>query len=593
VLAELTWQAYLAVGVILSLLLLLSLTQLPSDVVFLGGLAVLMVTGVLDVKSALSGFSAPGMITVGVLYVVVAGLQESGALSWISHQVLGFPRGPRRAQLRLLPPVIAISAFLNNTPVVCLFMPAVTEWCRRLRISPSRMLLPLSYAASLGGICTLIGTSTNLVVNTMVQERFQDLSLSMFEISKLGVPCALVGAIYLILYSHKLLPDRKAVGEVFDNPREYTLELDISPKSPLAGSTIEKSGLRHLPGAFLAELVRDGRVVSAVSPTEILREGDRLVFVGNIDSVTLLYNQRGLQPAPDQLFKLDAPRSERCLVEAVVSHTCPLVGKTIREGRFRSVYNAVVIAVARNGERLLGKIGDIQLRAGDMLLIESHAGFIPRQKDSRDFYLVSGVENSTPRRFEKAPVACAILVGMVISAACGWLDMLYAAALAAAAMLLLRCCSTAQARRSIEWNVLVVIAASLGLGLALEKTGAAACLAGLLIGLAHDQAWWTLGMVFIVTTLLTQIITNNAAGVITFPIAMSAAERLAVSPMPFIICVMIAASASFSTPIGYQTNLMVYGPGGYRFSDYLRIGVPLNILLGIVAVGLAPLIWPF
>lgn len=592
-LAELTWQAYLAVGAILSILLLLSLTQLPSDFVFVGGLAVLMVTGVLDVKSALSGFSAPGMITVGVLYVVVAGLQESGALSWASRHVLGFPKEPWRAQLRMLVPVISISAFLNNTPVVCLFMPVVTEWCRRLRISPSRMLLPLSYAASLGGICTLIGTSTNLVVNTMVQERFHDAGLSMFEITKLGVPCALVGAIYLILFSHKLLPDRKAVDEVFDNPREYTLELDVSPKSPLVGSTIEKSGLRHLPGAFLAELVREGRVVSAVSPSEILREGDRLVFVGNIDSMTLLYKQRGLQPAPDQLFKLDAPRYQRCLVEAVVSHTCSLVGKTIREGRFRSVYNAVVIAVARNGERLHGKIGDMKLRAGDMLLIESHAGFIPRQKDSRDFYLVSGVENSTPRRFEKAPWAFAILAGMVLSVALGWLDMLYAAALAAGAMLLLRCCSPSQARRSIEWNVLVVIAASLGLGLALEKTGAATTLAGLLIGLVHDQPWWALAMVFIATTLITQIITNNAAGALTFPIAMSTAERLGVSPMPFIICVMIAASASFSTPIGYQTNLMVYGPGGYRFSDYLRIGIPLNILLGIVAVGLAPFIWPF
>jgi di/tricarboxylate transporter len=591
--AELGWEAWLTLGVVVSIFALLILTRLPVDFVFVGGLGVLLVSGVLDIKSALSGFSAPGMITVGVLYVVVAGLQESGALSWASHHVLGFPKGPRRAQMRMLIPVMSISAFLNNTPVVALFMPVVTEWCRRLRISPSRMLLPLSYAASLGGICTLIGTSTNLVVNTMVQSRFHNAGLGMFEISKLGIPCALAGAVYLIFFSHKLLPERKTTGGAFENPREYTLELEVSPKSPLAGNTIEKSGLRHLPGAFLAELIRDGQVVSAVSPAEILCEGDRLVFVGNIDSMTFLYNQRGLQPAPDQLFKLDAPRHQRCLVEAVVSHTCPLVGKTIREGRFRSVYNAVVIAVARNGERLQGKIGDIKLRAGDMLLIESHAGFIPRQKDSRDFYLVSGVENSTPRRFEKAPWAFAILAGMVLSAAVGWLDMLHAALLAAGAMLLLRCCSTAQARRSIEWNVLVVIAASLGLGLALEKTGAAATIAGVLLGLVCDQPWWALAMVFLATTLITQIITNNAAGALAFPIAMSTAERLGVNPMPFIICVMIAASASFSTPIGYQTNLMVYGPGGYRFGDYLRIGIPLNILFGVVAVGLAPLIWPF
>lgn len=590
---ELCWEAWLTIGVIFSVLTLLITTRLPADFVFTGGLGVLLVAGVLDTKAALAGFSAPGMITVGMLYVVVAGLQETGGLSWISHHVLGFPKGARRAQLRMLSPVIALSAFLNNTPVVAMFIPVVTEWCRRLRISPSRMLIPLSYASIFGGICTLIGTSTNLVVNTMVQSRFHTDGLSMFEIAKLGVPCAAAGAIYLVLFSHKLLPGRKTSDEVFENPREYTLELEVSAKSPLAGNTIQKSGLRHLPGTFLAELIRGGRVMSAVSPDEILQEGDRLVFVGNIDSMRSLCSQRGLHPATDQLFKLDAPRHQRCLVEAVVSHTCPLVGKTIREGKFRSVYNAVVIAVARNGERLTGKIGDIRLRAGDMLLIESHAGFIPRQKDSRDFYLVSGVENSTPHRFEKAPWAFVILISMVLSAVLGWLTMLQAAILAAGAMLLLRCCSTGQARRSIEWNVLVVIAAALGIGLALEQTGAASGIAGALLGLVNDQPWWALAMVYLITTLFTEVITNNAAAALVFPIAMSTAERLGVNPMPFITCIMIAASASFSTPIGYQTNLMVYGPGGYRFGDYLRIGIPLNILFGMVAVLLAPLIWPF
>lgn len=590
---ELGWEAWLTLGIVFSVLLLLVTTRLPADFIFVSGLSVLLISGVLDAKAALSGFSAPGMITVGVLYVVVTGLQETGGLSWISHHVLGHPKGPRRAQLRMMAPVVSLSAFLNNTPVVAMFIPVVTEWCRRLRISPSRMLIPLSYASIFGGICTLIGTSTNLVVNTMVQSRFHNAGLSMFEITKLGVPCAIAGVVYLILFSQKLLPGRKAAEEVFENPREYTLELEVCSKSPLAGNTIEKSGLRHLPGAFLAELIRGGQVFSAVSPDEILCEGDRLVFVGNIDSMRSLYNQRGLQPATDQLFKLDAPRHQRCLVEAVVSHTCPLVGKTIRESRFRNVYNAVVIAVARNGERLSGKIGDIRLRAGDMLLVESHAGFIPRQKDSRDFYLVSGVENSTPRRFEKAPWAFAILTGMVLVVAVGWLTMLQAALLAAGAMLLFRCCSTAQARRSIEWNVLIVIAAALGLGLALEKTGAASVIAGLLLGLVHEQSWPALAMVYLVTTLFTEIITNNAAAALVFPIAMSAAERLGVNPMPFITCIMIAASASFSTPIGYQTNLMVYGPGGYRFGDYLRIGLPLNLLFGVVAVVLAPLIWPF
>lgn len=592
--SDLGWDAWLTITVIVSVLGLLVFTRLAADVVFVGGLSMLLVSGVLDANEALAGFSAPGMITVGVLYVVVTGLQETGGLAWISQHVLGFPKGVRRAQLRMFLPIIPLSAFLNNTPVVAMFIPVVTEWCRRLRLSPSRMLIPLSYASIFGGICTLIGTSTNLVVNTMYQSRFQVDGLGMFEIAKLGLPCALVGVGYLLLVSRRLLPERRTIEQVFENPREYTLELEVSPKSALTGNSIEKSGLRNLPGAFLAELIRqDGQIISAVSPSEVLQEGDRLVFVGNIESMRSLYSQQGLEPAPEQLFKLDTPRHQRCLVEAVVSHTCPLVGKTIREGRFRNVYNAVVIAVARNGERLSGKIGDIRIRAGDLLLIESHAGFIPRQKDAHDFYLISGVENSTPHRFEKAPWAFAILAGMVLTVAMGWLSMLQAALLAAGAMVLLRCCTTTQARRSVEWNVLIVIAAALGIGSALEKTGAATALAGMLLGLVQDQPYLALAMVYLVTTFFTEVITNNAAAVLVFPIAMSSAEGLGVSPLPFVTCIMVAASASFATPIGYQTNLMVYGPGGYRFSDYLRIGIPLNLLFGVITVSLAPLLWPF
>lgn len=591
--SSLGWQAWFAMAMTLSVLLVLIFTQLSADLVFMAGLGGLLVSGVLDMKAALAGFSAPGMITVGFLYVVVTGLQETGALTWVSQRVLGHPKGIRSAQLRLLAPVISLSAFLNNTPVVAMFIPVVTEWCRRLRISPSKLLIPLSYASIFGGICTLIGTSTNLVVNTMVQTRYRNEGLGMFEIAKIGIPCALFGILYLILFGKRLLPERKPAQEVFKNPLEYTLELEVSTKSPLIGSSIEKSGLRNLPGAFIAEIIRSEQVVSAVTPQEILREGDRLVFVGNIESVRSLYAQQGLRPAPGQLFKMDGPRHQRQLVEAVVSHTCPLVGKTIREGRFRNTYDAVVIAAARNGERLQGKIGDIRLRAGDLLLIESNGGFITRQRDSRDFYLVSSIENTAPRRFEKAPLAAVVLAAMIIAATFNLLDMLSAALLAAGAMLALRCCSPAQARRSIEWDVLIVIAAALGFGAALQQTQAAEAIAGGLLNMVHERPWPALAMVYLVTTFFTEIITNNAAAALVFPIAMSTADRLHVNPMPFIICIMIGASASFATPIGYQTNMMVYGPGGYRFSDYLRIGIPMNIGMGIVAVGLSPLIWPF
>jgi len=590
---HLSRHAVLTLGTIAAVLAALVFTRLPVDFVFLAGLGVLLLSGVLNAEEAFSGFSSKGLITVGILYVVVAGLQETGGLSWISHHILGRPKGRVRAQLRMMAPVSVLSAFLNNTPVVAMFIPVVTEWCRRIRISPSQLLIPLSYASIFGGMCTLIGTSTNLVVNGLVQARYPGQGLHMFEITKIGIPCAAVGILYILVASRRLLPDRKSAETVFENPREFTLEMQIVPGSELAGKTIDSCGLRHLPGAFLAELMRGEQVISAVPPDEVLQEHDHLVFVGNVDSMRTLYNQQGLRPAPDQLFKLDAPRHQRCLVEAVVSDTCPLLGKSIREGRFRSRYNAVVIAVARNGERVGGKIGDIRLRVGDTLLVESHAGFIPRQRDSRDFFLISEVADSTPRRFEKAPLAFAILAGMVVLASVGWMSMLNAALLAAGLMLALGCCSPAKARQSIEWHVLLTIAAALALGLAMEKTGAASALAGMLLNLTGGGPWMALASVYLVAMVFTEIITNNAAAALVFPIAMNTAERLGVSTMPFIICIMVAASASFATPIGYQTNLMVYGAGGYRFSDYLRIGAPLNLLIGAVAVGLAPLIWPF
>jgi di/tricarboxylate transporter len=595
-LSELTWQAYVAVGVILSLLLLLSLTQLPADVVFLGGLAVLMVTGVLDIESALQGFSAPGLMTVGVLYVVATGLQETGGLSWVSRNVLGMPKTIVGAYLRMLPPVVGLSAFMNNTPVVAMFIPVVTEWCKRIRLPVSKMMIPLSYVALLGGVCTLIGTSTNLVVNTLVQKHFQGVplgkGLEMFEITKIGLPCMVVGCLYLLMVGHRLLPDRKTAHDIFDCLREYTLELEVAAGSSLVGRTIEKAGLRHLEGGFLVELIRQGQVFAAVSPDEILQQGDRLVFVGSISTMRDLRQYDGLLPAPDQLFKLDAPRHQRCLVEVVVSNLCPLVGKTIREGKFRSVYNAVVIAVARNGERITGKLGEIKLRTGDMLLVESHAGFIPRQKESRDFFVVSEVENATVYQHAKAPLALGILLALVVGATAG-INMLIMACLAAGAMLVFKCCSIAQARKSIEWNVLVVIGAALALGTALEKTGTARVLTGTLLNAIHHNPWLALAVVYTVTVMITELITNNAAAVLVFPFAMNAADRLGVNPMPFVICIMIGASASFLTPIGYQTNLMVYGPGGYRVRDYVKVGFPLSLLVGIVTVGLSPIIWPF
>ncbi len=596
--SDLSWehspftQAQFTLGIVGVIFALLIFTAATPDVILIGAVTLLMLFGILTPGEAVSGMSNEGMITVAVLFVVGAAVRETGGVDFIAQRLFGRPKTSTRAVARMMFPTMGLSAFMNNTPLVAMLIPAVSDWSRTNRFPVSKLMIPLSYAAILGGTCTLIGTSTNLVVQGMLIKSTGS-GLQMFDISWVGVPAALIGGAFIILTSRWLLPDRRPAISTHDDSREYTVEMQVAADSPLVGKTIESAGLRHLPGVYLAEIDRDGNILPAVSPQEILRANDRLLFVGIVESVVDLQRIRGLVPATDQISQLSAPRPQRCLIEAVVSNSCPLVGKTIRDGRFRSTYNAVVVAVARNGERLHKKIGDIVLRAGDTLLVEAHPSFADQQRNSRDFFLVSRLEGSNPPRHDRALIALALMVAMVVVVSFEWMSMLKASMLTAGLMIFARCVSTDTARRSVDWEVLLAIAASFAVGTALEKTGAAREIAENLIQLAGHDPWVSLAVVYGVTLIVTELITNNAAAALMFPFAMDTASGLEVNHMPFVIVVMMAASAGFATPIGYQTNLMVYGPGGYRFSDYLKIGVPLDILIWIVTVALAPLVWPF
>lgn len=623
-------QAWYTIAVLLLTLGLLAWGKASPAAIMWGAVALLLGAGILDEKSALAGLANEGMVTVAILYLVGAGVTETGAIDFIAHRVLGSPKSPTVAVARVMIPTAGISAFINNTPLVAMLIPIVNDWAKKNRVPVSKLMLPLSYAAILGGTCSLIGTSTNLIVSGLYKSHFEKVvkqqnerakaaeqadvkstsgdsgpstpaptakaevpELKMFDISWVGIPATLVGCAFVILASKKLLPDRTPALSQLTDPRQYTVEMLVEPSSPMVGKTIEEAGLRHLPGVYLAEIDRDGMVLPAVSPEERLRSGDRLVFVGVVDSVVDLQRTRGLVPATDQVFKLSEPRSQRCLIEAVVSNTCSLVGQTIRDARFRSHYNAVVLAVARNGERLPGKIGDIQMTTGDTLLLEGHPSFVETHRNSRDFFLVSQLQDSQPRSYERAGYALTILVGMIAAAGFGWLPMLHAAIIAAGLMILTRCVTVDGARKYLNADVLLAISASFAISFALEKTGAAKSIAESITSLASGNPWGTLAMIYLGTILVTEAVTNNAAAALMFPLGLKAAETLGVNHFPFVIIVMVAASAGFATPIGYQTNLMVYGPGGYKFSDYVKIGVPLDILIGIVAVLIAPLVWPF
>ncbi len=587
-----SFDAWTTIAVLAAVLAVLATTNVAADLAMLGGLTLLMVLGVVSPKEALAGMAEPAMITVAALFIVAAGIRETGALHLVTERVFGRPRSVLRAQLRMMVPVASLSAFMNNTPLVAMLLPVVSEWAKKTAISPSKLLIPLSYSTILGGLSTKIGTSTNVIVSGLMLTQLGR-PMEMFELSSIGVPAAVAGILYMAAASRFLLPDRKPALNQLQDPRAYTVEMMVEPRSSLEGKSIEEAGLRHLSGMYLMEIDRNEQILTAVAPETKLLGGDRLIFVGIVESVVELQRIRGLKPATNQVFKLDAPPADRCLVEAVVSDTCPLVGKSVREGRFRSLYGAAVIAVARSGERIQKKIGDIVLQVGDTLLLTTHPSFVDQQRNSRDFFLVSPVEGSTPVRHDRGYLALAILAAMVLGLTFQVRSEVVVALTAAAMMILSRCCSPAAARRSLDWQVLLVIAASIGLGAAMQKTGADRGIAESLVAMAGTNPHVVLAAIYGVTMLFTEVLSNNTAAVIMFPIAVATARSLGADPMPFVMSTTVAASCGFATPIGYQTNLMVYGPGGYRFSDYLRFGGILNLIVWAITVTLAPRIWAF
>ncbi|MGA1517566.1 MAG: SLC13 family permease [Phycisphaerales bacterium] len=593
-------EAVVTILMVVAVLATLAFTRISPDAVLLGAVAGLTLVpipsesgwtfGVLSAGDALSGFGNTGLLTVAVLFVVVTGLRETGAIDLVGSGLLGRPKTVRGAIGRLFVPVCGLSAFLNNTPVVAILIPAVSDLARRISTSPSKLLIPLSYAAILGGTCSLIGTSTNLLVAGFVSEQTDLPPLSIFSITWVGLPCALVGGLYLILIGPRLLPDRRGSAAALADPREFTAEMVVPAGSPLHGLSIEEAALRQLPEVFVAEIERNGELIRVTPDTRLL-SGDRLVFVGAVEAIRDLQQLRGLSEIDAQSQKINSPRHRRQMFEAVVPTNAPITGKTIRESRFRHLFDAAVLAVARQGQRVPGRLGDIKLRPGDTLLLESDRDFDHRHR--REFLLVRPVEDSIVRRHDRAWLSIGITLLMVVAAATGTISMLQAALAAAIAMVLTRCCSVTTARDGVNWSLLIAIGAAIGLGKALDASGAATSIGDAMVRLAGSNPFVALAAIYLLTTVLTEIVTNNAAAAVAFPLAQATASALGVDLMPFVITIMMAASASFSSPLGYQTNLMVMGPGGYRFGDFLRIGLPLNLLVGVGTVILAPMVFPF
>ena len=573
-----TGDAWITLAVVLTMLVALAVDRFPPAGVVFGATFVLLLTGVLDAEEAFSGFSNSAPLTVAALYVLARGAQKTGMLAALTSRLLGDGQSSG-AMARLLVPTATASTVFPNTPLVAMLMPDVITWCRNRNVSASRFLMPISFVSLFGGIVTLLGTSTNLVVSGLLDQ--DGAPMGVFEMTPIGLPIALVGVAYLVLVGHRLVPDRLSPAETAElEVREFSMTLTVVPGGPLDGRTVAAAGLRDLSGVFLVEIDRGGtgQVVSPVAPDRRVDGGDVLTFVGNVDNIVDLQRIRGLRSTEERhLLAVDSPR--HTFFEAVVSRSSPLVGATIKEADFRSTYQAAVVAIHRSGHRVGGKLGDIRLRHGDTLLLLADPAFRRNWQNRRDFLLVARVGGEPPSATARAPIVAITTLAVIALAALDVLPILEGAILGAGALVITRTLTFGEARDAIDLDVIVLIASAFGLGAAMESTGLAQQVAEGLTG-AFD-GFGAAGIVFgvvLATAVLTELVTNNAAAVVMFPIAIAASGPAGIDPRSMAVAVAVAASASFLTPIGYQTNTMVYGPGGYRFTDYARVGLPLTAI---------------
>ena len=580
--------------VILCLLVSLYFEFVRPATSFLIAVIVLNIFGILTPAEALNGFANEQLAVILFLLILGKIYQKRPLIEAFFIRILGKVKTSKGFMYRILPIVAVSSAFINNTPLVAMLIPFFHSWCKKKGIAPSKLLIPLSYTAILGGCATLIGTSTNLIVNGLVEAAspiYNKLNteyylepLGIFDFSFVGVPMIVIGLLYIFFFSDKLLPSKTDVlAEFKEKSREYIVETQIAGKSPLIGKTIEDAHLRNLKGLYLTEILRDGQMIVPVSPGMHLREGDALIFAGDTESIADLVKQSSGLPSPKIVEKFR--REKMDILEVVISYNSSLIGKKVRYSDFRGKYDAAIFAIHRNGEKLSGKIGDIILKAGDVLLLVTGSDFGKREVETHDFYFISKVREVHQYNIKKASILIGGTVLAIALAAMGVASLFQSLLVLLAILLLFKVTTIEDIRTGIDYNLIVIIALGLALGVAMINTGAADIIANYFISLFKPLG--VIGMmfgIFLVASMLSAVIFNAPAAVIIFPIALSVAINMNLNPIPFILLVVYGVDTSFATPFGYQTNLMVYGPGGYSFRDFFRIGLPLTLIYMVVCV---------
>ena len=580
-------DAWITIVTVVGMFTILLFTKWRSDVVFLGAIGTLFVTGVLDAKEAFSGFSGTSVITVGVLFVVVAGLTHTGVLFVVVRYLLGTPSSYSKAVTRLMLPVATLSSFLSNTTVVSLFVGIVKMWAKKLGVSPSKLLIPLSYASGMGGVCTLIGTPPNLIISGLYEEK-TGVAMNILTTTIPGLFCLAVGVLSVIAM-RRLLPDRKAPESAFEQTGEYTVELRVPSDNPYIGQTLNEAGLYHINGGSLIEMFHYDHAPIPFTEDEIIMGGDHLIYAGHIDEIYEIAVRHNLVAADHHIFSMKEIDNNSKLRTAYVNFGSDLIGKRIGDIGFEKDTNMILAAVSRRGERINEAPREVVLEAGDTLLLVCPGNF---KVDTSRSDLCFFDSEDVPNIGYGTILSTVIMIAMVTLSALGIMPLLQCAFLAAAAMLIFRCCNMEQAMKAINWEILMVFAGSAVLGIAIQKTGIAEWMANGILDICGTNPIVVMTAVCFVGTFITEFISNTAAGAMFFPIMYNAAEKLGYEPFPFLVALMISVSSSFATPIGSPTHMLVYAPGGYRFSDFMRIGLLMNIIILAANILIVNIVYP-
>lgn len=583
----LTFDGIVVILVIIFIVVSLYTNLIGPAYTFIAGIIVLGLFGILTPSEMLSGFANEQIMVILMLLMIGEMVRNTGVLEGFFERFFRRAKTYRGFLSRMVVSVSIFSAFLNNTPLVAILMPYVNTWSQRNKVSPSKLLIPLSFAAILGGCATLIGTSTNLIVNGLVQAQnvipgFE--TFSIFDFAWAGVPMIIIGGLFLYVFSFKLLPDKRDVMDDFvENTRRYLVRTRIRNNSTLVGKSVQEAGLRNLQGLFLAEIIRNDNRISPVNPGEYLLKDDVLVFAGETNTIAELVNTKsGLELSELGMY---SRKDNTKVIEVVISHNSNLFGNTVKDSMFRSKYDAAIVAVHRNGERIAGKLGSVKLKSGDVLLLVAGNDFNKLSRNTQDFYLISRVKDYRRVRPYEPLLLIGGLVLAIILAATKLVSLFLSLAVLITIALFLKLINPKELSKTIDYNLAIIIAMSLALGQAMIKSGVANHIGYFLVDILMPYGMLTILFgIYIISALLSAYVTNKAAVAILFPIVLTVAVKMQVDPVPLVLIMTYAAAASFLTPIGYQTNLMVYGPGGYKFNDFFRIGFPLTIIYMIVSV---------